>query len=719
MRVSILTKLLAAFGVMVCLLLVVGLFGIARIGSDHAQLDQLAQKVIPNTLAVGEISALMNKYRKDQLQYIVAKAAERQAGVPGSISSDLTDDLSSMRERLRSVRKLIVERGDMHLVDDFQATFGRYVQLTSSFRGLADSGRHLQAGIVVGQGGGNREYDRLKALIADWNAEIVEDAQLATASSYSSYDLGMKLLVGMLAASVAIAITVAIYLARRTTRAVRRVGAAAKAIAEGDIEQHVEAGSRDELGDMARDFDLMIRYLTSTAAVAETIASGDLSVEVKPRSERDVLGNSLATMTQSLRGLMRDKESLIEQIPAVVMAYDAYGDGSRKFAYVSRQSATILGIEPATFLADAHRFMEHVHADDQDLVRAAIREPAAAGRNPRPAEFRFVRPDGREVWLREVAALVYGDHGLHRVQAVLFDITGEKETELERERLQLDLRLAQKLEAVGQLAAGVAHEINTPIQFIGDSVAFLNEAVDELLTLTGVYHELLHTEEAIDRLERRRRADQAEQESDLEYLTERVPPAFERALSGIERVASIVRALRQFAHPSTDRTPVDINEAIRTTLIVATNEYKYVADIKLDLQELPLVTASAGDLNQVFLNLVVNAAHAIGSCVQGSDQRGTITVQTRAQPAGVVITITDTGCGIPQEIAGRIFDPFFTTKPVGQGTGQGLAIAHTIIVERHHGTINFEPAAGGGTTFRIFLPSHQALAERDAIRQAA
>jgi signal transduction histidine kinase len=318
-----------------------------------------------------------------------------------------------------------------------------------------------------------------------------------------------------------------------------------------------------------------------------------------------------------------------------------------------------------------------------------------------------------------VAALVYSDRGLHRVQAVLFDITAAKQAELERERLELDLRLAQKLEAVGSLAAGVAHEINTPVQFIGDSVTFLKEAVDELLRLTNVYHELLHTDEQIDKEERQRRAVAAEQESDLEYLTERVPPAFERALEGIQRVSTIVRAMRQFAHPSSQRAPIDVNEGLQTTLIVATNEYKYVADIELDLGDLPLVMANAGDLNQVFLNLIVNAAHAIGSKVRDSGERGTITVRTRAEQAGVLITVSDTGCGIPAEIAGRVFDPFFTTKEVGGGTGQGLAIAHTIVVERHHGAINFEPSPSGGTTFRILLALDDPTAEGEILDAAA
>jgi PAS domain S-box-containing protein len=286
-------------------------------------------------------------------------------------------------------------------------------------------------------------------------------------------------------------------------------------------------------------------------------------------------------------------------------------------------------------------------------------------------------------------------------------------------RLESQLALAHKLESVGQLAAGVAHEINTPVQFVSNSVTFLKRSADKLLTLTSVYHQLLLSDQPIGEEERQRRAILAEDEADLDYLVERVPPAFERALEGIERVATIVRAMRDFSHHSTDRAPINVNDGIRSTVIVAKNEYKYVADIELDLDDVPLVLANGGDLNQVFLNLIVNASHAIETRVADSDQRGTITVRTRAQDAGVLITVSDTGCGIPAETAGRVFDPFFTTKPVGRGTGQGLAIAHTIIVERHGGAISFEPNSDGGTTFRIMLPQHDLAHDRDSLETAA
>ncbi len=413
---------------------------------------------------------------------------------------------------------------------------------------------------------------------------------------------------------------------------------------------------------------------------------------------------SLEVMTESLRDLVSEKERLIEQIPGVVMVIDLHAGGSGEFVFVSRQCEAILGVAPSELLGDSARFLEYMHPEDREPSRASVRQPAASGVDPPATEFRFLRPDGTELWLRGVSALVHSEVELQRVQTVLFDISAAKQAELERERLELDLRLAQKLEAVGQLAAGVAHEINTPVQFIGNSVTFLKRSADRLLTLTSVYHELLHSDQPLDQEERRRRAARAEDDADLDYLIERLPPAFERALDGIARVSSIVVAMRAFAHPSTERAPIDVNGGIETTLIVSQNKYKYVADIELELGELPLVMANAGDLNQVFLNLIVNAGHAIEARVGDTEQRGKITVRTRANDGGVLISVSDTGCGVPAGIAERVFDPFFTTKPVGRGTGQGLAIAYTIVVERHHGAINFEPNPGGGTTFHVQLP---------------
>jgi len=314
MRVSVQARLLAAFGVVVVLILTVGLFGIARLGSDNQHLSRLALKVVPSTRAVGDINALMNKYRKDQLHYIVAKPADRPLSAAGSIDGDLAEDLSLMEGDLHSYRSagLIEDPADERLLESFQTTFARYVTLTAAFRPLADQGRVFQAGETVGNGAGDAEYNKLKTLIGAWSDHQITTARAAVKASDSNYERSVALILGLIVAAMTIAVGVAILLARRTTRAVRDISSAAKAISQGDIDQRVDVRSRDEFGDMAEDFDSMIDYLRRTVAVAEAIAEGNLDVEVQARSEHDALGNSLVAMTGSLRGLVTENERLLE-----------------------------------------------------------------------------------------------------------------------------------------------------------------------------------------------------------------------------------------------------------------------------------------------------------------------------------------------------------------------------------------------------------------------
>jgi PAS domain S-box-containing protein len=312
-----------------------------------------------------------------------------------------------------------------------------------------------------------------------------------------------------------------------------------------------------------------------------------------------------------------------------------------------------------------------------------------------------LRKDGSKIWIAMSVRAI-------RQRGVVVRFEGMCEDVTERNLLRGQLLQAQKLESVGQLAAGIAHEINTPTQYISDNVRFMKDAFQDLKNLLGYYEGLLSsakrgslTPEAIQEI------DDAVKHADAGYLLEEIPKAVEQTLEGVGRVSAIVGAMKEFSHPGTkEKIPVDLNHAIESTITVARNEWKYVADLETDFDlGMPPVICLPGEFNQAILNLIVNAAHAIEDAVRnGGPPKGKIRVQTRCLPEWVEIRIEDTGTGIPEEVRGRIFDPFFTTKELGKGTGQGLAIARSVIVDKHGGTIRFETETGKGTAFIIRLP---------------
>lgn len=302
---------------------------------------------------------------------------------------------------------------------------------------------------------------------------------------------------------------------------------------------------------------------------------------------------------------------------------------------------------------------------------------------------------------------------IHRIsaqkQATAFIITGTDLTE--RRSLEMELQQAQRLESVGQLAAGIAHEINTPIQYVGDNIRFLRDAFEGEQPVLAEYEQVRRAAESgsVTPGMLASLGDAIEQ-ADMEYLNQEIPKAVAQSLDGVERVATIVRAMKEFAHPGRkEKAAADLNKAVQNTLIVARNELKYVADVETNFGELPLVICHLTDMNQVFLNLLINAAHAIAEVVQKTERKGKISVRTWQEGDQAVISISDTGCGIPEAIRPKVFDPFFTTKPVGKGTGQGLAIARSIVVEKHGGTLTFKPNGDQGTTFVISIPIESRL----------
>jgi PAS domain S-box-containing protein len=328
---------------------------------------------------------------------------------------------------------------------------------------------------------------------------------------------------------------------------------------------------------------------------------------------------------------------------------------------------------------------------------AALRDVASSFERPAALPCRIRGRDSAE-WTDVEALVEYvSEHdGSRSIVFTARDVS-------ERHRLELELRHAQKLESVGRLAAGIAHEINTPIQFVGDNVRFLETAFTDLDRLLAAYRELVATAQAQGDIEAAlRELETVATDVDIEFVMEEVPVAISQTLEGINRVAHIVRAMKAFGHPGTEeKSRADLNEAIKNTIVVANNEIKYTADVETDLGDLPLVHCHLGDINQVVLNLVVNAAHAIGAADRG---RGTIRISTRLDDGYAVIEVADTGTGVPPEIADKLFDPFFTTKEVGTGTGQGLALVRTLVADRHGGTIDFTSTVGAGTVFTVRLP---------------
>ncbi|MEA9389878.1 ATP-binding protein [Acerihabitans sp. TG2] len=301
-------------------------------------------------------------------------------------------------------------------------------------------------------------------------------------------------------------------------------------------------------------------------------------------------------------------------------------------------------------------------------------------------------------------------------------VVARKTLELQNERHELEkalaeLRLtqaqllqAQKMESIGQLAAGIAHEINTPTQYVCDNVGFVKTATVALITL-------LDAALALAEVARGKMAaepvvaefDAVIKRTKVEFLRHQIPSALDESLEGLGHIAKIVGAMKEFSHPAqSEKEWVDVREVINTTVTVARNEWKYVAELETHFEDnLPQLPCLRDILGQVILNLVVNAAHAIADTIkEGVKEKGRIIVSAAQNGAYMEIRVEDDGGGIPVGIRDRIFEPFFTTKAVGKGTGQGLAIVYSTVVDKHDGQIRCESQEGVGTTFIMQLPLH-------------
>jgi PAS domain S-box-containing protein len=407
-------------------------------------------------------------------------------------------------------------------------------------------------------------------------------------------------------------------------------------------------------------------------------------------------------VAEELRAQRASFQTLTDNIPDGIARLDR----DLRFAYVNRVLGQDLGLTAETMTG---KTPAELNLPSPEQWNGAIRRVLQTDRTD---AFEYQYETAGTIRYFE-ARLIPEHDSIGRVQQVLAvtrNITGEKEAEKRRQLIEVQLHQSQKMEAIGQLAAGIAHEINTPTQYVGDNTRFLKDAFDNIVSLLRSHGELLTaakqntlTPEVLEQ------AEDVLAASDLEYFFLQVPQAIQETLEGVERITTIVRAMKEFSHPNSGgKAAADLNRAIESTTIVARNEWKYVADLNLDPDpELPLVPCFLGEFNQVILNLIVNAAHAISDVVrQHPETKGLITLQTRRDGDSVLVRVSDTGTGIPEAYRPRIFEPFFTTKEVGRGTGQGLTLVYHTIVKKHGGTITFETEVGKGTTFVIRLPLH-------------
>jgi PAS domain S-box-containing protein len=389
--------------------------------------------------------------------------------------------------------------------------------------------------------------------------------------------------------------------------------------------------------------------------------------------------------------------SVIDNVPNMIFVKDHNG----RYKLANRPLAELYGFEIDELIGktDAELIANNANAETFSFEDRHILEESD---ERLIFEQQFTDRKGKVHWLHTVKRPLYGGVGKMDMLGIATDLT-------DRKTLEGQLRHAQKLESIGQLAAGIAHEINTPTQYVGDNTRFLRDAFTDINQVMGKYAELYKAARAgeikpelIDEVETKINS------ADLDFLTEEIPSAIQQSLDGVSRIAKIVQSMKDFAHPGTkEKSAADINKAIESTVTVARNEWKYVADLKTDFDSsLPPVPCMLGEFNQVILNMVTNASHAIINAFgEGTEHKGKIVITTtKVGNEWAEIRIADNGSGIPVEAQKRVFDPFFTTKEVGKGTGQGLAISHTVIVDQHNGKLYFETEPGQGTTFIIRLP---------------
>jgi signal transduction histidine kinase len=413
------------------------------------------------------------------------------------------------------------------------------------------------------------------------------------------------------------------------------------------------------------------------------------AAELQLTNER--IGIAVSERTRELERSREHYRMIAETTRAIPFELDlTHG----RFTYIGPQGEKMLGFPEARWKENG--FLDRLLPREREYAARQVFDDCMPGSFETLCS--VITADDRVLELRWTVSCELVDD-MRFLRGLMIDVT-------EARKLVREMAQGQKLESVGRIAAGVAHEINTSVQFISDSVRFVRHALKDVPHAIADYRALaagvLSGKDVTDAA---RKAIDTDEAADVDYFLKNAPEALDRALDGIGRVGSIVKSMTEFAHPDTrTKSDIDLNRAIKSTLNMARNEYKNVAEVVTDFAELPAIHCHVGDFNQVVLNLLLNAAHAISDVVEGTGTKGRITVRTRAIGDYVEVSVSDTGAGIPESVRGRIFEPFVTTKEVGRGTGQGLALSRGIVVEKFKGSLHFETETGKGTTFYIRLP---------------
>lgn len=458
-----------------------------------------------------------------------------------------------------------------------------------------------------------------------------------------------------------------------------------------DRQRVLEAAEKTRLSGRGERLEYRIRHKDGTWRILESVATAipneEGQIERLVIVNRDITERQLAEETKSRSDQLF--RSIAENSADLIAVVDQTGHR----IYNNPAYERILGYTPEELKRTTS--FQQIHPDDRALVTRAAQQALKTGVG-QIVEYRMQRKDGTYVTLESHGSFIRDSKG--EIEASVISAR-----DISHRRMALQ---TEKLSAIGHLAAGIAHEINTPVQYVSDNIAFLSDVWNQLdaamaFCLTPA-HALITSDSRLSAA-----VTSAGPPEDWDWLRQEVPKAIAQSLEGIRRMSKILAAMRRFSHTGGgEREQVDLNEALDATLTIAQNQIKHIADVQTDYQpNLPRLECYADEMNQVFLNLIVNATHAIREAsTKQARERGKLTIRTRQIDNDVQIEIQDNGTGIPLPVCARVFDPFFTTKQVGEGTGQGLTICHDIVVQKHHGNIWFDTELDRGTTFFIRIP---------------